>query len=77
MTPAQFAALAELIRLRGGPAPAGAELVLVHGLGVQEAAARVGCSRQNVGNTLRRARAGLRLARLAAGLPAEADAAPD
>ena len=68
MTHEQFAAIAELIRLRGGPAPAGAELVLVHGLGVQQAAAQVGCSRQNVGNTIKRVRAGLRLARVAAGL---------
>lgn len=67
MTADQFAALAELLRLRGGPAQESARLVLVDGLTPSEAARRVGLQPSAVSNALTRCRTGLRLAQVAAG----------
>ena len=66
MTPDQFAALSELLRLRGGPATEGVRLVLVDGLSITQAAERAGCSRQSVGNALKRCQDGMALVRRAA-----------
>ena len=68
MTGEQFDALAQLIRLRAGPARAAARLVLVDGLRPAKAAARTGCSPQSVSNTLATCRRGIELARLADGI---------
>ena len=68
MTSDQFAALAELLCLRGGPATEGVRLVLVEGLSITQAAERAGCSRQSVGNALKRCQRGLELARRVVGL---------
>lgn len=67
MTPEQFAALAQLLRLRGGPAQEAARLVLVDGLRPSEAAERTGSALQNVSSAVSRMRRGLELARIAAG----------
>lgn len=68
MTPAQFSALAQLLRLRTGPAREAARLVLVEGLRPADAAALAGCSAASASNTLAVCRAGLELARVATGL---------
>lgn len=65
MTPAQFAALSELLRLRPGPAQDCARLVLVGGLSPAEATDRTGLSRQAAHQAIQRARDGLQLARQA------------
>lgn len=70
MTDAQFSALAELLRLRGGDAQEAARLVLVEGLAPSDAARRTGASPQAVSNAVTRCRAGLELARRAAGVTA-------
>lgn len=62
MTHAQFDALAELLRLRGGPATDAARLVLVDGLSAPDAAALVGMSRTAVYNAVARCRLGVELA---------------
>ena len=62
-----FNALAQLLRLRQGPAKEAARLVLVDGLRPAQAAARTGCSPQSASNTLTRCRRGLALARVAVG----------
>lgn len=67
MTGEQFEALAQLLRLRAGPASAAARLVLVDGLRPAQAAACAGCSPQSVSNTLAVCRRGIELARRAAG----------
>ena len=66
MTVDQFAALAQLLRLRQGPQREAARLVLVDGVRQADAARMAGCSASALGNTLRTCRAGLELARLAA-----------
>lgn len=68
MTGEQFDALAQLLRLRAGPASAAARLVLVDGLRPAQAAARAGCSPQSVSNALATCRRGIELARRAAGI---------
>jgi len=68
MTPDQFAALAELLSLRDGPAQECARLVLVEGVPQAEATERTGLSRQAASQVLKRVRAGLELANRAAGL---------
>lgn len=68
MTSDQFVALAELLRLRFGPARECAMLVLVDGLRTPEAAARAGLSYRQGAAAVKRARDGLALARRAAGL---------
>ena len=67
MRPESFDALAQLLRLRQGPAKEAARLVLVDGLRPAQAATRAGCSPQSVSNTLARCRKGLALARAAVG----------
>lgn len=67
MTPAQFDALAQLLRLRSGPAEQVARLVLVHGAKTREAAAEVGMQYRAAAAAVRRARDGLELAKRAAG----------
>lgn len=67
MTDAQFAALAELLRLRGGASQEAARLVLVEGLAPAEAARRVETSPQAVSNVLASCRRGLELAQRAVG----------
>lgn len=66
MTPDQFAALAELLRLRGGASEDAARLVLVEGLTPAEAARQAGASPQAVSNALARCRRGMELAKRAA-----------
>lgn len=68
MTPESFAALAKLLRLRVGPQQEGARLVLVGGMRPADAAREVGVSAKALGNTLAACRAGLELARVAAGV---------
>lgn len=67
MTPAQFAALAELLRLRGGPSEDAARLVLVEGLTPAAAARQAGASPQAVSNALARCRRGMELVAIAYG----------
>lgn len=67
MSPEAFAALAQLLRLRTGPAREAARLVLVERMRAADAAALAGCSAQSVANTLAACRAGLELARAAVG----------
>ena len=69
MTPEQFSALAQLMQLRNGPAHEAAQLVLVDGLTVTEAARKVGLSPQAASNSVQRCRRGFVLARVAAGHP--------
>ena len=69
MTPEQFDALAELLRLRGGASQDAARLVLVEGLAPAEAARATGISAQAVGNALASCRRGQELAKLVAGSP--------
>lgn len=66
MTAEQFAALAELLRLRAGPAEVVARLVLVDGLSVPEAARTAGLEYVAAHKAVKRAQAGLALARRAA-----------
>lgn len=68
MTPTQFDALAQLLRLRAGPQQAAARLVLVDGLAPADAARLAGVSPSALGNTLRACSRGLTLARLACGI---------
>lgn len=65
LTAAQFAALAELLRLRGGASQEAARLVLVDGLTPAEAARQAGTTPQAVSNVLASCRRGLDLARRA------------
>lgn len=67
MTVDQFAALAQILRLRQGPQREAARLVLVDGLRQADAARAVGVGPSALGNTLRACRSGLELARTAAG----------
>ena len=56
MTPAQFDAIAQLIRSSTSPSQDGARLVLVDGLAPAEAARQSGCTPQSASNTIRRYR---------------------
>lgn len=67
MTADQFTALAELLRLRAGPAQIVARMVLVEGLGVPEAARSAGLEYTAASQAVRRVQRGLELARIAAG----------
>lgn len=69
MTPDQFQALAELLRLRAGPAQECARLVLVDGAQIKDAAERLGMGYRAAAAAVQRAREGLELARRAAGTP--------
>lgn len=66
ITPAQFAALAKLLRMRA-PSSEAARLVLVEGMRPADAARAVNLSPQAVTNAVSRAKAGLELVRSAAG----------
>lgn len=65
MTSAQFSALADLLRLRNGPAQQVARLVLVDGLSVPDAAREVGLEYKNAFKAVKRAKDGLLLAQRA------------
>lgn len=67
MTPAQFDALAQLLRLRQGPARQAAQLVMVDGQSVADAARAVGMQYQHAHEAVQRVRAGLELVKVAAG----------
>lgn len=67
MTADQFTALAELLRLRAGPAEQVASLVLVDGLSVPEAARSAGLEYTAAHKAVKRAQRGLELARQAVG----------
>lgn len=68
VTADEFTALAQLLRLRGGPAQECARMVLVDGLAVPDAARRAGLSANAAYNAVARAREGCALARAACGL---------
>ena len=68
MTAGQFAALAELLRLRGGASQEAARLVLVEGMQLSAAARQAGTTPQAVSNTLSSCRRGLELARIISGI---------
>lgn len=68
MNAAQFEALAELLRMRGGASQEAARLVLVDGVAPAEAARRVGIQPQAVNNVLNSCHRGITLARIAAGI---------
>lgn len=65
MAPDQFQALAQLLRLRTGPAQDAARMVLVDGASQADAARATGLTPQAVHNAVRRAQAGLELAQAA------------
>ncbi|MCY1375733.1 hypothetical protein D9M69_631690 [compost metagenome] len=67
MSDAQFSALAELLRLRGGVSQDAARLVLVEGLAPAEAARQAGTTPQAVSNALASCRRGIELARIVTG----------
>lgn len=67
MTEAQFAALAQLLRLRPGPAQDAAKLVMVQGLPTTDAARTVGMDYRAATYAVKRVRAGLELAKVVAG----------
>ena len=62
MTPEQFAALAALLRLRGGASQEAARLVLVEGMPPSKAARQAGTTPQAVSNALASCRRGMALA---------------
>lgn len=69
LTPASFNALAQLLRLRSGPASLAAGLVLTEGMRPADAARTAGCSPNSVHNTLLACRKGIDLVeRVHAGL---------
>lgn len=72
LTPDQFDALAELIRLRGGASQEAARLVLVDGMSPSDAARQVEASPQAVSNVLASCRRGLALVLRASGKGATA-----
>jgi predicted DNA-binding protein (UPF0251 family) len=65
MTPAQFEALAQLLRLRAGPAQEAVRLHLVQGLSVPDAARQAGVKYQLALKATKRAKGGLALAQKA------------
>lgn len=69
MTPEAFAALTKLLRMTGAPSIEAARLVLVEGKTQKEAAQATGLTAPGVSQAVRKCRAGLELARTAAGLP--------
>lgn len=69
MTPAQFAALAQLMRLRADSAASeGLRLVLVEGLSHVDAAARSGATRQSITRLVGSARQAVADAQVLAGV---------
>lgn len=69
MTIEQFTALAQLIRLRAGASQRAAVMVFVEDASHADAMAETGLSWSGVSNVVRRCKAALELAKLAAGLP--------
>jgi hypothetical protein len=67
MTPAQLEALAQLLRLRAGPAQEAVRLHIVAGLTVPEAARAAGVDYQLALKAVYRVKNGLALAKMAAG----------
>ena len=67
MTDAQFAALAQLLRLRPGPAQDAARLVMVQGLPTADAARQVGMDYRAASYSVKRVLAGLELVNVVAG----------
>ena len=67
MTEAQFTALAQLLRLRNGPAREAANLHLVQGLTVPDAARQAGMDYRAATYSVKRVKEGLALAKTAAG----------
>jgi hypothetical protein len=65
VSPAAFDALADLLRLRAGPAQVAARLVLVDGMRPADAAREAGCTPQSAANTLAACRRGMALAQAA------------
>lgn len=65
MTAEQFDALAELLRLRAGPAQAAVRLVLVQGLRVPDAARSAGLEYTAAHKAVKRVQRGLELAKAA------------
>lgn len=63
LTPASFNSLAQLLRLRSGPASLAAGLVLTEGMRPADAARVADCSPNSVHNTLAACRRGIDLAR--------------
>ncbi len=66
MTPAQFDALARLLKMRTGPAREAVRLHLVDGLSVPDAARAVAMNYRGATYAVKRAKAGLELAKVAA-----------
>lgn len=62
LTPSAFTALAELLRLRNGPASLAASMVFTEGVRPADAARAVGCMPQTLTHTLRAVRRGTALA---------------
>jgi len=69
MTPAQFAALATLLRLRNSSSAKAARLVLVEGLDKPTAAARYGITTHSLYQCLANCGRGRLLAQIVAGIP--------
>lgn len=67
MTEAQFTALAQLLRLRPGPAQDAARLVMTQSMSTPDAARQVGMSYVAAHRAVKRAKDGLDLAKIAAG----------
>ena len=67
MTDPQFTALAQLLRLRQGPAREAVRLVLVYHYETPDAAREVGMDYQAAHQAVKRARAGMQLVRVVAG----------
>ena len=68
MTADQFEALAKLLRMKPGDVQNAVRAVLVDGVQQSDAARANGVTRQQVGNSVRRCRDGMALARAAAGI---------
>lgn len=67
MTELQFSALAQLLRLRPGPAQDAARLVVVQGTPTPDAARQVGMSYVAAHRAVKRVKDGLDLAKIAVG----------
>jgi len=68
MTPIQFDALAKLLRLRSSPTLDAVRLHMVDGLGQTDAARQAGADVRLVFKAVARAKAGLALAQIVAGM---------
>lgn len=69
ITPEQFDALSDLLRLRTGPARVAVRLVMVDGLTVPDAARKAGMDYRAAHQAVKRAKRGLAIAKTAAGFP--------